>query len=290
MGIVMNMPDIKTTGYLLCVRINKVELAPYGIDKPAMQVRMSFGAMEVRTRVMGSRFDAMINDELRMPIYTPTLTDRINIEVIDTKATLASGVVSGAAQVVTAGQAPKRTDKVLCKTTLSFRQLRMDLLPTTWRNMYGVRPLPKQSFLGSIGRMSDESSEDSAYLGRILIHASCEEPRPEERLQVLRLPMIKTRAEVEQLEPRTADYTLRCDLFDGSDLPAGTPFDSIYVVLQFGPHEKRSANAPVTDGVVRFESDQPGKEGYYEQLDEVRVASAACPCVCPCVAEGGPCA
>ena len=28
----------------------------------------------------------MINDELRMPVFTPSLTDRISIEVIDAKS------------------------------------------------------------------------------------------------------------------------------------------------------------------------------------------------------------
>lgn len=254
-GVVMGMPEINMEGYLLVVRINKVEVAPYGIEKPAVQVRMRFGATEIKSRVARTGFEALINDELRLPVFTPTLTDRIVIDCIDTKFT---------------SLVPGMNEKILCSCTLSCRDVMRDMLVTQWRNMYGVRPLPKVSALGAIGRVEDESAEDTAYRGRILLYAACEKPKPEEQLQVIRLPMIFSKAEVEALAPRQMDYALRCDLYDGSDFVTG-PLDSVYVVVALGPVEKRSAACAVTDGVVRFESDEPGKEGYYEQLEEIRV-------------------
>jgi hypothetical protein len=52
---------------------------------------------------------------------------------------------------------------------------------------------------------------------------------------------------------------------DASDIPCGA-FQSCYVVVALGPHERTSTKCQATDGVVRFESDQPGKENYYEQV------------------------
>ena len=38
-SMVMNMPDLETVGFLLVVRINRVEVAKFGLSKPTMQVR-----------------------------------------------------------------------------------------------------------------------------------------------------------------------------------------------------------------------------------------------------------
>ena len=70
-GLVMNMPEIETEGFLLIVKIMKVELAKFGIDKPAIQVRMSFGAMEVLSRPQRVNYESWVNDELRMPTIGP---------------------------------------------------------------------------------------------------------------------------------------------------------------------------------------------------------------------------
>ena len=84
MGIVINMPEIETEGYLLVVRINTVEIAPFGVDTPQVQARLRFGATQVLSRVNSRpNYNVQLNDELRMPVYTPTLTDRINIEILD---------------------------------------------------------------------------------------------------------------------------------------------------------------------------------------------------------------
>lgn len=42
------------------VRINKVELAPYGIKTPDIQIRMRFGATEVKSRVARAGYRAAI--------------------------------------------------------------------------------------------------------------------------------------------------------------------------------------------------------------------------------------
>ena len=58
---------------------------------------------------------------------------------------------------------------------------------------------------------------------------------------------------------------------DGSTSAVGTVDENGDVVIAtLGPYERRSAACQNTDGVIRFESEQPGKEGYYEQLEEIR--------------------
>ena len=119
-----------------------------------------------------------------------------------------------------------------------------------------MRPLQKQSLIGSIVQQDDDSGEESAYRGRIMLYAACEKPRPEadEKLQVIRLPLMYSKTELEGLMPRCETYALRCDLYDATELPAG-PFDSVYVVVALGPHERRSTPCVATEGVVRFESE-----------------------------------
>ena len=63
---------------------------------------------------------------------------------------------------------------------------------------------------------------------------------------------------------------LRCDLYDAIDLPAGL-FDSFYVIVALGPDERQSSHCSMTEGVVHFESSEPGKENYYEQLEDIKV-------------------
>jgi len=218
-----------------------------------MQVRVRFGASEIRSKVCRRGYEQIVNDELRIPVYQPTLTDKITIEVLDASQ---HNPITG-------------SDFVICRTTLSVKSISQDTLITSWRNMYGVRPLPKASLIGSIGRQEDESAEETAYRGRAMLFASCEKKRPEESMVMLKLPRIFTKSEVDAQGPRMQDYTLRCDLYDGSDIPCGA-FEAIFVILQLGPYERRSTACQATDGVVRFESDQPGKENYYEQLEELK--------------------
>ena len=265
-GVVMGMPNIETEGFLLVVRarrsrptlcphtsarefqlsalsvapcvascvcclqvrVNKVELAPYGIKTPDIQIRMRFGATEVKSRVARAGYKGLINDELRMPVFTPSLTDRIAIEVIDAKS---GGGFGG-------------EPTVICSTALSRKDVMSDLLETQWINMYGVRPMPRQSLIGQIGKVEDESAEDTAYRGRVMVYAACEKPKLDEKLQVvwgtsrgclgalplardayltsstprrhftpvralpaqvIRLPLIFSKSEVEAMAPRTMD-------------------------------------------------------------------------------------
>ena len=163
----LDVPRLQLDAYLLTVRINKVELAPYGLDKPSMQVRVRFASQEVRTeRARSAGFNVDFNEELRMPVYTPTMTDRIRVDILDTRHPL--GV------------------KLICSYDLSFEEVRSEELETQWHNMYGVRPPPKQNVLSAMTmEREDDSGEESAYRGRILLYAHAEMPKEEFSLEEL---------------------------------------------------------------------------------------------------------
>ena len=100
--------------------------------------------------------------------------------------------------------------KPICTCDLSFNEIRTDQLDTQWRNMYGVRPLPKSAIgVGNIAATTDDSAELSAYRGRILLYAAADEPKPEETLATMQLPRIYSKSEMDALMPRVADY--RCE-------------------------------------------------------------------------------
>ena len=77
-------------------------------------------------------------------------------------------------------------------------------------------------------------------------------------------------AEQEALIPPESLYALRCDLYDAADIPASV-FDKVYVVCALGPIERHSPRCSVDDGVVCFESAEPGLENYYEQVEDIKV-------------------
>ena len=65
MGVVMGMPDVgESTGILLIVRINKVELAPYGLDKPKMQVSAARAPLRLPPRRLPPRLSPRLPPRL----------------------------------------------------------------------------------------------------------------------------------------------------------------------------------------------------------------------------------
>ena len=85
-----------------------------------------------------------------------------------------------------------------------------------------------------------------------------------------RLPMTHSISQLNEIEPAARDFKLRCDLYEGVGLPIG-PIEAVYVVLSWGGIERQSATRSPSEGKVRFESAVLGKEGYYEQLEEISV-------------------
>ncbi|KAL1498830.1 hypothetical protein AB1Y20_014132 [Prymnesium parvum] len=243
MSLVMGLPQIETTAYLLTLRIYKVEIAKYGLSLPDPRVRCRYGTVEQMTHIEDNTFTPRFNDELRLAVVLPTLTDRIRVEVVDAS----------------------RDNMLLCEYILSFKEVMADPVECQWFNMYGSRPSVSNP-LAKAFEKRDDSGMRTAYRGRILLYASAEqEPKPKSQ----RLPMMISMEEVDALAPKVLEYGLRCDVYEGTGFNLGG-FDSVFIVASLGPVERRSAARRPTDGMIRFESPADGKEGYYEQLEEIR--------------------
>ena len=59
---------------------------------------------------------------------------------------------------------------------------------------------------------------------------------------------------------QAVEYILRVDCYEGTGFTLGN-FESIFIVAALGPVEKRSAARKPTDGMIKFESPQDGKDG-----------------------------
>ena len=76
-----------------------------------------------------------------------------------------------------------------------------DMMEIQWINMYGSRT-PPRSALDLLSTRIDESAEESAYLGRLLLNASVEKAgSQEEDVKSVRKPL--TQHEVDAVLPRS---------------------------------------------------------------------------------------
>jgi hypothetical protein len=132
--------------------------------------------------------------------------------------------------------------------------------------MYGPRQ-KSTNLAGQLAAAAGEVEVPSSFRARVLVNALVE-PAAVPRLQ--RIPMMLSRSQLDEVEPESADFKLRCDLYEGIGFPVG-PLEAIYVVLSWGGAERRSTPRSPSEGKVQFESPGVGREGYYEQLDEIGV-------------------
>jgi hypothetical protein len=72
-----------------------------------------------------------------------------------------------------------------------------------------------------------------------------------------------TVSQLDDLEPETEPHLLRCDLFEavGWSLP---PASALYLVLAWGPTERKSKSNTPAAGKIIFESPLVSKTGYAE--------------------------
>ena len=270
LGLVLNMPQIETEGYLLRVRVNTVELAPYGLEPPPrIQCRVRFGAAAIASKAAPKR--AVLCDLSRSSACPSTCRPSPTASWSRCSTRRRRRAVAAAAPP----PPPRwRRDRPLPLHPLAQGAPPHERARDGVDQPVGVRP--RRGLLGALMHAADESGEATSYRGRLLAFAACEKPMHDQRLEAHRLPVPYSPADLESLRPREEPFTLRVDLYEGCDVPSG-PFDSAYVVATLGPSERRSASCPVNEGVVRFESDTVGQEGYYQHLDDVRIVMPSDP-------------
>ena len=248
-SIFMGMPDVDQQANLLTVRIIRVEINPCGlsIPRPEAYLVLRFGNQELKTNRAIASYDPVIPSVMELPIYTPTLSDSIRIEVVDAN--------SG--------------DAIVAVAKLSLEELAADPLELQWVNMYGPRPLPATNVTARIFT-SDEANflDESNYRGRLLMYAAVDptdDVTPKEKVTHLMHATLKDMEGMVSGE-FIENYTLRADLFEGVGIDAGI-LDSVYVTLAWGRAEVKSTPRKPMQGTIRFESGVD--DGYYEQMDEI---------------------
>ena len=130
------------------------------------------------THSVSASYTPVFSDELSIPLYTPTLSDRILVDVLD-KA---------------------QGSRVIAGFAISLNKLRAEEIDPQWFNMYGPCPNPAGLTRSIVG---DAVSEvDSSFKARLLLYASIERvPAPKHQ----RLPMILSKSTMEEIEPEAQD-------------------------------------------------------------------------------------
>ena len=167
-----------------------------------------------------------MNVELALPVYLPTLSDRVYLEILDNSG-----------------------DVLLAVYHLSFAKIRNEGLEPSWLNCYGPRPQPPQldvSKLIKLGPAPDAASgaTATAYRGRMLVQAHVDDAvKP----VASKVPIQLSRQQQQELEPKTREHVLQCELFEGYGFPAG---GNVYLLLAWGSTERKSPSVPVLVGVL----------------------------------------
>ena len=271
-SMIVGLPDVTLEPCQLILRAYRAQIGSYRQACPDAQVRVLFsGTKPLKSGVVKQNYNPQFNDELLIPIFIPTFADRIIMQLIN----------------------KGDDDKVIAETSLSLLKIRSEEMEPTWLNMYGPRPAPP-SLQQEVANAKDFAEEtlvklsagaiperlrspevDSAWRARILIYASVESTGPRNPKHQ-RMPMILSASQLDDIEPETEEFVLRCDLYEavGWSLP---PASALYLVLAWGPTERKSKSNTPANGKIIFESPLVSKTGYYELLDQIEAEMVPVP-------------
>ena len=83
-SMLVGLPDIALEPFQLTIRVYRVEIATYGLPRPDSYIRVRVaGTKPLKSGVVKASYNPNFQDELCVPIYLPTFTDRIIIELLD---------------------------------------------------------------------------------------------------------------------------------------------------------------------------------------------------------------
>ncbi|KAJ4459234.1 putative Growth hormone-regulated TBC protein 1 [Paratrimastix pyriformis] len=238
--MVLLPPQIPLTGYRLCLRCLR------GAKLPDMDVgggcdpflRVLFGATRNETPVVRNNRDPIWNHELRLPVWTPTFSDEILVQLYDWDR---------------ASQ-----DDFIASCSLRLTDVLMNELPPTWFHLYGP---PRSSLRDSVAVTNKllhkgERRPETAYLGRLLLSAVAKLDKD---------PQIGSVAIPAPANPMVAEYVFRCDLFQGSEFPLGG--DRVQVVFHLGENNQCSKSVNARGTLCEF----------YQQFEDFKVVLPAEP-------------
>eukprot|EP00003_Mantamonas_plastica_P023874 TRINITY_DN4363_c0_g1_i1.p1 TRINITY_DN4363_c0_g1~~TRINITY_DN4363_c0_g1_i1.p1 ORF type:complete len:910 (+),score=331.98 TRINITY_DN4363_c0_g1_i1:865-3594(+) len=222
-SMILRPPQMDLIGYNLCVSCFKAE------DLPKMDMMGSidaycsvqFGGNEPAcTKVIKNNYDPEWYEEVRVPVWTPTLSNAITFGVYDSDAV--------------------GSDDLVASTEFKFTEVQIEEMNPRWFNLYG---LPRTSLMADLGNMgSDAYGIKTDYLGRVLLGMRADQDED---------PMLGIKSISPCAEPETDEYLLRFDLYEAAELPTGLMASYVTEVM-IGPHQFRSEKQSSKKGFVKF--------------------------------------
>ncbi|KAH7819075.1 putative myoferlin-like protein [Monocercomonoides exilis] len=234
--MVLLPPQIERIGYELKVRAYRAEKLPKTdtFGKTDAYVLAQFASESMKTDYKKENFDPIWNTELRLPVYVPTMSDRIAVRVVDYDKV--------------------GDDEPIATMNFRWSSILTDHFGPAWVNLYGAYPISMRDraqiskLVSMIARIKNGDMPTSCYKGRVLLTLLAEQTDE---------PKLGSDQIAPCEEPETAKYVLWADLFMATEVPVKT-LDKVRVSVKMGHHELKSKKAEM----------EAGKVEYYQQFEE----------------------
>eukprot|EP01156_Anaeramoeba_ignava_P017863 Anaeramoba_ignava/a90184_286.p1 GENE.a90184_286~~a90184_286.p1 ORF type:complete len:1304 (+),score=348.32 a90184_286:131-4042(+) len=218
--LILRPPEMDVTGYNLKVYCYKAQELPkmdmFGKVDPFIQIRFA-GNPLVRTEVKKKTFTPVWNEELRLPVYTPTLANMIEVQLYDWE------------------RATKDND-LISSTYFRFTDIQLEPVNPRWINFYGP---PK----GNVRTMFKKGhTEETIYKGRALISLEAEQNTN---------PSLGKGPTSPPRDPATQKYIIRFDLFEGTELDTNA-LERCFVEVSVGNYSFQSKTVSTKKGTVSW--------------------------------------
>ncbi|KAJ6247531.1 c2 calcium-dependent membrane targeting [Anaeramoeba flamelloides] len=226
-SMILKPPNIDTQGYHLNVFCYRAEHLPkmdaFGKADPFFEVRFG-GNKPIRTSVKKKNLNPVWNEVLRVPVFTPTLSNIIDLKLFD-------------------WEKKSKSNDLISSTYFRFTDIQLEEMAPRWINFYG----PPKTSVGTMFKKGQ--TEETVYKGRALVAINAEiEDSP-------KLGMGPTQS---GKLPATDAYVFRLDLFEGTEFNA-SGMTSAFVELSIGPYELRSKRHRIKKGSVSWWEAVPEK-------------------------------
>eukprot|EP00698_Gefionella_okellyi_P008992 TRINITY_DN2257_c0_g1_i2.p1 TRINITY_DN2257_c0_g1~~TRINITY_DN2257_c0_g1_i2.p1 ORF type:complete len:1294 (-),score=282.18 TRINITY_DN2257_c0_g1_i2:252-4133(-) len=231
--MVLMPPDVQLTAYHLNFQVYRAEGLPkvdtFGSIDPFVVLKFAAAIAQTEHKVKDQ--SPQFNMQLTLPVYVPTLSDQVELQLFDYDVVGANRMIS------------------MLLFNFTDIALKGPMAPR-WYPMYRPKNRTLREAVKAISRRDIEVQ--SNYAGSILVGCSTE----------LVLEGQQARVNKQLVSPcplpQTMSYTLRFDLYLGAEFPA-TKAENVTVILRFGK-EKRSLRKGVqSNGFVQF----------YQQFEDV---------------------
>ncbi|KAJ3432654.1 c2 calcium-dependent membrane targeting [Anaeramoeba flamelloides] len=227
-SLILRPPEIESQGYHLKVYCYKAEHLPkmdrFGKADPFVSVRFG-GNIEVRSKVKKKTFSPVWNEELRIPVFTPTLSNMIELQLYDwEKKTKSNDLISSA--------------------YFRFTDIQLEEMPPRWINFYGP-PKTKTRTMFKKG-----ITDETVYKGRALIAIATDQAEN---------PRLGTGTTSPARDPVNEIYQVRFDIFEACELKTKA-LETVYIEVLIGNYKISSKKAKCKKGVATWYQQIPEKE------------------------------